>query len=119
MYSHQIVGHTTGMENVSRQHSDYSNRMPVLVTGILMTIASVILFAVGYATDARAGLWIASVVVGVVSSIILMAATYLSGGLYRVMGMVFLTVQVVFITIIATLYFGGMSSTGIEGVMKA
>ena len=106
------------MENVS-SHSDQSKRMPVLVTGILMTIASVILFAVGYATNARAALWIASVVVGVVSSIILMAATYLSGGMYRVLGMVFLTAQVVFITIIATLYFGGMSMDGIDGVMKA
>ena len=93
--------------------------MPVLITGILMTIASVILFAVGYATTARAALWIASVVVGVVSSVILMAATYLSGGMYRVMGMVFLTVQVVFITIIATLYFGGVSMDGLEGTMQA
>ena len=90
--------------------------MPVLVTGILMTIASVILFAIGYATDARAGLWIASVIIGVISSIILMVATYLNKGMNRVIGMVFLTVQVVFITIIATLYFGGMSMDGIEGM---
>ena len=64
-------------------------------------------------------LWIASVVIGVISSIVLMAATYLSGGMYRVLGMVFLTAQVVFITIIATLYFGGMSMDGLEGTMQA
>ncbi|MBQ4444043.1 MAG: hypothetical protein II896_05285 [Clostridia bacterium] len=95
--------------------------MPILIVGILMTIVSVILFAIGYATEARPGLWIASVVIGVIASIMLMVATYASGGAYRVLGMVFLTIQVVFITIMATMYFGGIGwegvGRGVEGRM--
>jgi hypothetical protein len=79
-----------------------------------MTIVSVILFAVGYATGVRGGWWIASVVIGIISSITLMVAIYTSNGLYRVMGMVFLTAQIVFVTIMATIFFGSASMQGIE-----
>lgn len=96
------------MEN-AKTHEMNSNRMPVLIIGILMTIASVILFAIGFATTARSGLWIASVVVGVISTMMLVYSAYTSTGVYRAVSMFFLAAQIVFITIIATMYFGGMA----------
>jgi len=101
------------MENANRQEMNVSNRMPVLVIGILMTIASVILFAIGYSTSARAGLWIAAVVVGVIASAMLAVSAYSSMGAYRLAALFFMAVQIVFITIIATMYFGGMTNTNI------
>ena len=83
--------------------------MSVLVIGILMCIASVILFAIGYATAARGGLWIAAVVIGAISSVMLAISAYTSSGIYRAMAMFFMAVQIVFITIMATMYFGGIS----------
>ena len=95
------------MEN---QHEmNISNRMPVLVIGILITIASVIMFAIGYTTSARFGLWVAAVVVGVIASAMLTVSAYSSKGWTRLAALFFMATQIVFITIIATLYFGGMN----------
>ena len=96
------------MENVSTQEYKKSNRMPVLVIGILMCVASIILFAVGYAVADRSGVWIASVVIGIISAAMLIYAAHSYDGMRRMTAMFFMAVQIVFITIIATLYFAAM-----------
>lgn len=98
------------MENANRQEMNVSKRMSVLVIGILMCIASVILFAIGYATTARGGLWIAAVVIGMIAAGMLVYSAYTSSGMYRAMAMFFLAAQIVFITIMATMYFGGIAT---------
>ena len=75
-----------------------------------MTIASVILYAVGTATDIRGGLWIASVVVGLISVIFHAIAAHSAYGGVRMTSMVCLVIQTVFITIMATAYFGSMGT---------
>ena len=82
--------------------------MPILIIGILMTLASIVLYAVGYATTSRSGVWIASVAVGLVSKAMLIYAGHSYDGMRRMIAMFFMEVQAIFITIIATLYFSGM-----------
>ena len=101
------------MENVSTKTMKYSNRMPVFIIGVLMCVASIILYAIGYALANRSGVWIASVVVGAISTAMLVYAAHSYDGMRRMVAMFFMAVQIVFITIIATLYFSGASMIGV------
>lgn len=82
-----------------------SKRVPVLVTGILMSLVSIVLYAVGLYSSARGGLWIASVVIGVIGMIASVIATMTTNGWRRALSLLFVVVPTVFITIMATVYF--------------
>lgn len=80
--------------------------MLVMWMGVLMTIVSIILYAIGVVSAARTGLWIASVVIGGIALMELAASVFWNySRLTRMVSIFFLIAQVVFITIIATVYF--------------
>ena len=91
------------MENVMKMMS--SKRIPALVVGILMSLVSIVLYVVGLYTTARGGLWIASVVIGLIGMISSVFATMTTNGWTRFFALMFVVVPTVFITIMATVYF--------------
>ena len=97
------AAHTRGMENVMKMIS--SKRVPVLVVGILMSLVSIVLYAVGLYSSARMGLWIASVVTGVIGMVSAVIATMTTNGWKRALSLLFVVVPTVFITIMATVFF--------------
>ena len=84
--------------------------MVVLWISILMTITSIILYLVGAIQGTMGGLWIASVVIGGISAIMLSIAGHSFAGGVRMAAMACLVVQAVFITIMGTTYFGSLDT---------
>ena len=102
-YNRGEYTHTSDMENVMKMMS--SKRTPALVVGILMSLVSIVLYAVGLYSAARGGLWIASIAIAVVGMISAVVAAMSSNGWMRAISMIFVVVPTVFITIMATVYF--------------
>ena len=79
-----------------------SKRTPVFVIGVVFTLVQIILYAVGVFSDMRMGLWIASIVLGALSAVMMFISAHSNSGWIRMFSTAMLVVNAVFITIIAT-----------------